>query len=239
MFTFEGKGGPSNFAYNYFFQTVPVAGYNTVRPTFFQNREVFAQPQPTAPFMLQPHIQQPPNQPFYTQPPPNMMTPPPYNQVLQSPSQYQITCTNFPTQQIVPQCIPVSNQQMPYNLCNQVPNEHYPVFQPPPSVNFRHTYEPPSNLDRPVHNAKFEELNSKRYVAVKDFTQKRRLVNRNFDNQKRKKRTVDSSNLHEIKTVKPEEIPPQFVMDVSIYLESVSAVNITTLNVPKSAYSEN
>lgn len=197
--------------------------YNTVQPQFFQNREVFAHPPPQTNFHVQPNIQQPATPSLFSQPPPPIMNQP-YNPPMQSIPQYQISNNASQPQTMLPQCVvPVNNQQIPYsNFCNQ-----YGGYQQAPSVN----YQPPLQPSfQPRQNVDFRPPGPQRSVNVKmnnsrngEFMHKRRLMHKNFDNQKKKKkRTVDGSNLHEIKI--KEQPSASFVVDVSIFNVSVSCL---------------
>lgn len=186
--------------------SVPPVPYNQPPPQIFQNREVFAHQPPVTMSFYQPppQTQQFINQQCY-QPqvgPPNYCNNPVYN--------HPVTYSN------PPQCFPFNNQPVVYNTPPPSQGDYcqsYPMHPPPPPPPINYCSNT-NNFERSV-----EQVNIQNREIVKTLytgkPQKKRFTNKNFDASllNKKKRVVESSNLHEIKpietvpkpTVKPKE----------------------------------
>lgn len=207
----------------------PTMQYNQVPHQFFQNREVFTQPPPVTVGLSQ---QPPQPQPLLSQQcfqasigPQNYCSNPVYNQ----PPPY------------TPQCFPYNNQHVIYNTppppthgdyCQTFPmHTTPPPPQPqPPVVSYCSSFETNTNNDglnsfertRPSRNAVgfSDNIRIVKPVFTGQHQQKKRFTNKNYESSvHKKKRIVESSNLHEIRPVEDASISA--VVEQNSKIESV------------------
>lgn len=185
---------------------VPSVPYSQPPTQFFQNREVFPHQTPVQVGFYQPQqqSQQFMNQQCYQPPvgPPNYCNNPIYNQ----PIPYNNT----------PQCFPFNNQSVIYNTPPPTPGDYcqsYPMQPPPPPINYCSSFESNTNNIAGNFERTIEQASGPNRKLVKTVfagkQQKKRFTNKNFDSSSihnKKKRVVESSNLHEIKPVENIEI---------------------------------